>query len=117
MIALSLPTPLNQGAACLLVPPHAGGMGPRLTHATWGRTTKSRVRLPQAATTTGHSPPPLAQWVPEPPPPPPPRTFFGLGIGDVQVAASRLQLLTAHDLALEVAQGDVEAVEGERAGG
>ena len=55
--------------------------------------------------------------VPEPPPPPPPRTFFGLGIGDVQVAASRLQLLTAHDLALEVAQVDVEAVEGERAGG
>lgn len=52
--------------------------------------------------------------VPEAPCPPPPRTFFGLGVGDLQVTVGCLQLLAAHDLALEVAQGDVEAVEGDR---
>lgn len=39
----------------LPVPPHAGRMGPRLTHATWGRATKSRARLPQAAAAVGPS--------------------------------------------------------------
>lgn len=48
------------------------------------------------------------------PAPAAPRTFFGLGVGDLQVAVSRLQLLAAHDLALEVAQGDVQPVEGDR---
>ena len=40
-----------------------------------------------------------------------PLTFFALGVGDLQVAVGCLQLLAAHDLALEVMQGDVEAVE------
>lgn len=39
------------------------------------------------------------------------RTFFGLGIGDLQITVGCLQLLLAHDLALEVAKGDVEPAE------
>lgn len=42
------------------------------------------------------------------------RTFFGLGIGDLQITVGCLQLLTEHDPALEVAKGDVEAVESDR---
>lgn len=41
------------------------------------------------------------------------RTFFGLGIADLQITVGCLQLLLAHDLALEVAKGDVKATEGD----
>lgn len=42
------------------------------------------------------------------------RTFFGLGIGDLQITVGCLQLLFPHDPAPEVAKGDVEATEGDR---
>lgn len=41
----------------------------------------------------------------------PPHTFFGLGVGDLQVTAGHLQLLMAHDLLFQVAQGNVDAME------
>jgi len=87
-------------------------MGPRLTHATWGRAAKSEARLQQAAAPRG-SLQRRQPGGPRGPAPAAPHTFFGLGVGDLQIAAGRLQLLAAHDLGLEVAQGDVEAVEGD----
>ena len=62
--------------------------------------------LPQAVAAASRA-------VPEAPCPPPPRTFSGLGVGYLQLAVGHLQLVAAHDLALQVAQGDVEAAEGD----
>lgn len=41
-------------------------------------------------------------------------TFFSLGVGDLEVAVSGFQLLSPHDLALQLAHGDVQPVESHR---
>lgn len=40
-------------------------------------------------------------------------TFLRLRVGDLQVAVGGLQLLPPHDLLLQVAEGDVQAIEGD----
>lgn len=79
--------------------------------STSARRTARTVLWEQQLQRTAPSPqqPPLHHRCPRAP-----RTFFGLRVGDLQVAVGRLQLLPAHDLALEVAQGDVQPVEGDR---
>lgn len=79
--------------------------------STTARRTARTVLWEQQLQRTAPSPqqPPLHHRCPRAP-----RTFFGLRVGDLQVAVGRLQLLPAHDLALEVAQGDVQPVEGDR---
>lgn len=41
-------------------------------------------------------------------------TFFSLGVGNLEVAVGGLQLLSPHDLALQLAHGDVQPVESHR---
>ena len=102
MIALSFPLRLIPGAACRPGPPARQRDGPQADSRYMGMNHKEQSAAPAGR---GHHRAVCAAASPvgpRGPPPPPPHTFFGLGIGDVQVAAGHLQLLTAHDLALEV---------------
>ena len=102
------------GVACPPGPPARWQDGPQADSRYTGTSHKEQSAAPTGCGRRGAVCDAACQAVPEAPRPPPPRTFFGLGAGDLQVAVSCLQLLTAHDLPLEVAQGDVEAVEGDR---
>ena len=102
------------GVACPPGPPARRQDGPQADSRYMGTSHKEQSAAPTGCGRRGAVCDAACQAVPEAPRPPPPRTFFALGVGDLQVAVSCLQLLTAHDLPLEVAQGDVEAVEGDR---
>lgn len=41
-------------------------------------------------------------------------TFFSLSVGDLQVAIRGLQLFSPHDLAFQITERDMKAIEGDR---